>query len=90
MVLTSNGVRAIPDFKKISQMVQGCSGRHTNICRQSGDLTSNEIALKIRGETGLKFSNSICPISLISELIFLDWNAVSEHNPGQGIIKKNV
>ena len=80
MVLTSNGVRAIPDFKKISQTVQGCSGGHTNICRWSGDLTSlifffflNESALKIIEETGLKFGNSICPISLISELIlFLD------------------
>ena len=40
MVLTSNGVRATPYFKKISQMVQGCSGRDKNIRRQRGDLTS--------------------------------------------------
>jgi len=40
MVLTSNGVRATPNFKKISQMVQGCSGGHTNIHRQHGELTN--------------------------------------------------
>jgi hypothetical protein len=40
MALTSNGVIAIPDFKKISQIVPRFSGGHTNIYRQHGDLTS--------------------------------------------------
>lgn len=59
MALTSNGVVAIPDIKKTSQIVPRFSGRHTNIPRQHGDLTSlfflmEGTALNVIEETGWK------------------------------------